>query len=40
MLESGALKPHVSKIFTFNEIPDAHIQIESGRTVGKVIVKL
>jgi len=40
MLESGALKPHVSKIFTFNDIADAHIQIESGRTVGKVIVKI
>lgn len=40
MLESGALKPHVSKIFTFENMADAHLQIESGRTVGKVIIKI
>jgi NADPH:quinone reductase-like Zn-dependent oxidoreductase len=40
MLETGVLKPHVSKTFTFEEIADAQAQIESGRTVGKVIVKL
>ncbi len=40
MLETGVLKPHVSKTFAFEEIADAHAQIESGRTVGKVVVKL
>jgi NADPH:quinone reductase-like Zn-dependent oxidoreductase len=40
MLESGVLKPHVSKTFAFIEMADAHTQIESGRTVGKVIVKV
>lgn len=40
MLENGELKPHVSKIFSFENMADAHVQIESGRTVGKVIVKL
>jgi NADPH:quinone reductase-like Zn-dependent oxidoreductase len=40
MLESGVLKPHVSKTFAFTEIADAHTQIASGRTVGKVIVKV
>jgi NADPH:quinone reductase-like Zn-dependent oxidoreductase len=39
MLESGVLKPHVSKTFAFENMADAHAQIESGRTVGKVIVK-
>jgi NADPH:quinone reductase-like Zn-dependent oxidoreductase len=39
MLESGALEPHVSKTFAFENMADAHAQIESGRTVGKVIVK-
>ncbi|MDA3933738.1 MAG: NADP-dependent oxidoreductase [Gammaproteobacteria bacterium] len=38
MLEAGALKPHVSKIFAFENMAEAHIQIESGRTVGKVII--
>lgn len=40
MLESGVLKPHVSKTFAFIEMADAHTQVESGRTVGKVIVKV
>jgi len=40
MLETGILKPHVSKIFAFNDLADAHIQIESGRSVGKVIIKV
>ena len=40
MLETGVLKPHVSKTFAFEEIADAHAQIESGRTVGKAVVKL
>ena len=40
MLEAGELKPHVSKIFPFENMADAHVQIESGRTVGKVIVKI
>jgi NADPH:quinone reductase-like Zn-dependent oxidoreductase len=40
MLETGVLKPHVSKTFAFEEMANAHAQIESGRTVGKVIVKI
>lgn len=40
MLENDELKPHVSKIFPFENMADAHVQIESGRTLGKVIVKL
>lgn len=40
MLEAGELKPHVSKVYAFEDMADAHVQIESGRTVGKVIVKI
>ncbi|MDY0263458.1 NADP-dependent oxidoreductase [Syntrophotalea acetylenica] len=40
MLEAGVLKPHISKIFPFEELAEAHLQLETGRTVGKVIVKL
>ncbi len=40
MLEADELRPHISKIFPFENMADAHVQIESGRTVGKVIVKL
>jgi len=40
MLEAKALKPHVSKTFPFEAMADAHLQIESGRTVGKIVVTL
>ncbi len=38
LMETGVLKPHVSRTFPFAELREAHKQIESGRTVGKVIV--
>ncbi|WP_236009279.1 NADP-dependent oxidoreductase [Vibrio ulleungensis] len=38
MLIEGSLKPHVSKVFDFQHLGDAHIAIESGRTVGKIVV--
>lgn len=40
MLEAGELKPRVSEIFSFENMADAHLQIESGRTVGKIVVTL
>ena len=40
MLEADELKPHVSESFLFENMADAHLQIESGRTVGKIIVTL
>ncbi|MEM6738015.1 MAG: NADP-dependent oxidoreductase [Bacteroidota bacterium] len=40
LLENGAIKPHISKAFSFDEMRKAHEQLESGRTVGKVIVTL
>lgn len=39
-LERGVVKPHVSQVFTFDEMAQAHLQIETGRTVGKVVVTL
>lgn len=38
LLESGALKPYILKAFPFNDMAGAHLQLESGRTVGKVVV--
>lgn len=40
LLESGVLKPHISHVFGFDEVGKAHMQIETGHTVGKVVVKL
>ncbi|ASJ75717.1 NADP-dependent oxidoreductase [Granulosicoccus antarcticus] len=38
MLAEGSIKPHVSKIFDFANLADAHTAIESGRTIGKIVV--
>lgn len=40
MMENGTLKPHVSKTFAFENLADAHRQVESNRTVGKAVVKV
>lgn len=40
LLEKGVLKPLVSATFDFERMPDAHLQVESGRTIGKVVVTL
>ena len=37
-MESDTLKPHVSVTFPFDQMAEAHKQIESGRTVGKAVV--
>lgn len=37
-LESGQLKSEVSHIFPFEQLREAHAQVESGRTRGKVVV--
>jgi NADPH:quinone reductase-like Zn-dependent oxidoreductase len=40
LLRKGVLKSHVSKIYQFDKMGDAHIEMEKGRTIGKIIVKL
>jgi NADPH:quinone reductase-like Zn-dependent oxidoreductase len=40
LLQSETLKSHVSKIFTFEEMRKAHLQLETGRTVGKIVVSI
>jgi len=40
LLEIGAIKPHVSKTFPFEQMRDAHLEQETGRTVGKIVVTL
>jgi len=39
-LEKGDLRPEVSQIYAFEDLPKAHESIESGRTRGKIVVKL
>lgn len=38
LLESGLVKPHISNVFAFEDMDKAHLQLESGRTIGKVVV--
>lgn len=39
-LENGKLKSEVSKVFDFTDLPKAHNEIETGRTRGKIVVKM
>ena len=40
LLSRGILKPHVSKVFPFAQMAEAHLAVDSGRTVGKVVVTI
>ena len=40
LLESGIIKSHVSEIFSFEEMDNAHLAMETGRTVGKIVIKV
>lgn len=40
LLEKGKLKAHISETFDFQDMAKAHLQIETGRTIGKVVVVL
>ncbi len=39
-LEKKLIKAHISKRFSFEQMQDAHLQIESGRTVGKIVINI
>ena len=38
LLEKGKIHSHISKTFKFEDLPKAHLQVETGKTVGKVVV--
>lgn len=40
LMEKGILKSHVSKTFSFDEMGEAHLHLEKGRTVGKIAVNI
>lgn len=40
LLQDGTLEAEISHIFNFNLIADAHQQIESGKTRGKVVINM
>ncbi len=40
LLKDRILTPFISKTFQFNELPKAHLQIESGKTKGKIVIEI
>jgi len=40
LLEAGTIKPYISHEFSFDQIAEAHSQIETGRTRGKIVINM
>jgi len=40
LLEKGIIKSKVSEVFPFEKMADAHLKMETGKTTGKIIVKI
>jgi len=40
LMKEGIIKPHIFHTYPFTEMAQAHLQVESGRTVGKVVIVL
>jgi len=40
LLETGEIRAHVSGVFEFKDMDKAHLKVESGRVVGKIIVNI
>lgn len=40
LLAKGIIKPHVDQTFGFDQIRQAHLAIETGRTKGKIIIEI
>jgi len=40
LLESSALKSHVSQVFDFDQMKAAHLSLETGKTQGKIVIKV
>ncbi|SHN33603.1 NADP-dependent oxidoreductase [Chitinophaga sp. CF418] len=38
LIENGSLKPHISTILSFDELPEAHRLLENGRSAGKIAI--
>lgn len=38
LLEKGFIKPHIYKVYQFDEMSNAHKELEKGRTVGKIVI--
>lgn len=39
-LANGTLLPHISRVYSFEDLPLAHLELEQGHTIGKILVKV
>ncbi|NQU85922.1 MAG: zinc-binding dehydrogenase, partial [Mariniphaga sp.] len=39
-VENGSIKLNIDKIFSLNEVPDAHQYMEDNKAIGKIVVKI
>lgn len=40
MVEGGLIRPHVSKIYPLEKLSEAHEEMETGHTMGKIIIRV
>ena len=40
LVDEGKLKPHVSRVFTLDEVPEGHRLLEAGHVTGKLVVRV
>jgi len=40
LIESGALRPIVDRVFAFEDAPAAHAYMESGAHIGKILLRV
>ena len=40
LLSNGAIKANIDKVFSFEDLPSAHLELEKGRTRGKLIIRV
>lgn len=40
LLERKVIRPYIYKVYSFNQVQEAHLQVEAGTTKGKVVVEI
>ncbi len=40
LADEGKLKPHVNRVLSLEEVPEGHRLLETGHTIGKIVVKV
>jgi len=40
LMENGAIKSHVSQVFEFDQMKAAHLSLETGKTQGKIVIRV